>query len=138
MKVPQGYDFLIYADGSCIGNPGPGGWGVVTVHLDGSESESYGGNPATTNNQMEITGAIEGLRGTPPGSRVLLRSDSQYVINTMNLNWKRKKNQELWLMLDDEAAQRKVTFEWVRGHGSDLFNERADRLANLGSREAMR
>jgi len=138
MVVPKGYDFLIYADGSCIGNPGPGGWGVVVIHLDGSQSEFHGGNPATTNNQMEITGAIEGLRQTPPGSRVVLRSDSQYVVKTMTLNWKRRKNHELWDALDGEAAQRRVTFEWVRGHGTDLLNERADRLANLGSREAMR
>ncbi len=137
MKVPEGYDFLIYADGSCIGNPGPGGWGVVVVRPDGLESEFHGSNPATTNNQMEITAAIEGLRRTEPGSRVLLRSDSQYVINTMNLNWKRRKNHELWAALDSEAARRKVRFEWVRGHDSDPLNDRADRLANLGSRRGI-
>jgi ribonuclease HI len=138
MKVPEGHDFLVYADGSCIGNPGPGGWGVVIIYPDGSESEFHGGNPATTNNQMEIMAAIEGLRRTDPGSRVVLRSDSQYVINTMNLNWKRRKNHELWSLLDTEAARHRVTFEWVRGHSTDPLNERADRLANLGAREAMR
>jgi ribonuclease HI len=138
MQVPAGFDFLVYADGSCIGNPGPGGWGVVLVRPDGLESEFHGGSPATTNNQMEITAAIEGLRQTNPGSRVLLRSDSQYVINTMILNWKRRKNHELWALLDMEAARHQVTFEWVRGHNSDPLNERADRLANLGAREATR
>ncbi len=137
MTVPQGFDFLVYADGSCIGNPGPGGWGVVVVRPDGTESEYHGANPATTNNQMEIAAAIEGLRHTDPGSRVLLRSDSQYVINTMTLNWKRKKNHELWAALDMESARRRVTFEWVRGHNSDPLNERADRLANIGSRHGV-
>ncbi|MGO9605345.1 MAG: ribonuclease H [Candidatus Binataceae bacterium] len=136
MQVPAGFDFLVYADGSCIGNPGPGGWGVVILRPDGSESEHYGSNPATTNNQMEITAAIEGLKRTTPGSRVVLRSDSQYVINTMTRNWKRRKNHELWAALDTEAARRKVTFQWVRGHGTDELNERADRLANRGSRRA--
>jgi len=134
MRVPAGFDLLVYADGSCIGNPGPGGWGVVIVASNGSVSEFHGANPATTNNQMEITAAIEGLRRANPGSRVLLRSDSQYVINTMTLNWKRRKNHELWAALEAETARRKVTFEWVRGHNSDPLNERADRLANLGSR----
>ena len=134
MRVPRGFDFLVYADGSCIGNPGPGGWGVVLVRADGSESEHHGGKPATTNNQMEITAAVEGLRRTAPGARVLLRSDSQYVVNTMTLNWKRRKNLELWAALDAEAARRQVTFEWVKGHNSDPLNERADRLANRGSR----
>ncbi|HKM99542.1 MAG TPA: ribonuclease H [Candidatus Binataceae bacterium] len=136
MQVPAGFDFLVYADGSCIGNPGPGGWGVVIVRPAGSESEHHGSNPATTNNQMEITAAIEGLKRTTPGSRVILRSDSQYVINTMTLNWKRRKNHELWAALDAEAARRKVTFQWVRGHDTDELNQRADRLANLGSRRA--
>jgi ribonuclease HI len=137
MSVPAGFDFLVYADGSCIGNPGPGGWGVVLVSPDGTESEYHGSNPATTNNQMEITAAIEGLRRTMPGSKVMLRSDSQYVINTMTLNWKRRKNHELWALLDAETARRKVTFQWVRGHNADPLNERADRLANLGSRRGV-
>jgi len=134
---PAGYDFLVYADGSCKGNPGPGGWGVVIVKPDGAMSRHHGSDPATTNNKMEITAAIEGLRRTDPGSRVLLRSDSQYVINTMTLNWKRRKNHDLWALLDRETALRKVTFEWVRGHDSDPLNELADELANRGSRGAL-
>ena len=135
--LPPGYDFLVYADGSCKGNPGPGGWGVVIVQPDGSMSRHHGSDPATTNNKMEITAAIEGLRRTDPGSCVLLRSDSQYVINTMTLNWKRRKNHDLWALLDRETALRKVTFEWVRGHNSDPLNELADELANRGSRGAL-
>jgi ribonuclease HI len=137
MKPPPGYDFLVYADGSCIGNPGPGGWGVVILPADGPPDELSGANPQTTNNQMEITAAVEGLRNTPEGCKVLLRSDSMYVINTMTKNWKRNKNHELWEMLDTETAKRKVRFEWVRGHGSDMLNERADRLANGAARRVM-
>jgi ribonuclease HI len=119
---------LLYADGSCLGNPGPGGWGVVIVGRDGTREYS-GGDPHTTNNRMEITAAIEGLRRLPAGARVLLRSDSQYVVNTINSRWKRNANTDLWIELDDEIARRRVRLEWVRGHAGDALNDRADRLA---------
>jgi ribonuclease HI len=125
--------YLLYADGSCLGNPGPGGWGVVLRDPDGVVTELNGHQDATTNNRMELTGAIEGLRATPAGAEVLLRSDSQYVVNTMTLHWKRNKNQDLWELLDAEAAARSVRFEWVRGHGTDPINNRADELALAGA-----
>lgn len=126
--------FLVYADGSCIGNPGHGGWGAVIIEEgEGERIEINGHDPATTNNRMEITAAIEGLRRTPPGADVVLRSDSQYVVFTMTKGWKRKANQELWRTLDGEVVRRRVRFEWVRGHGDDQLNDRADELANLGS-----
>jgi ribonuclease HI len=119
---------LVYADGSCLGNPGPGGWGMVIVGRDGDREDS-GGDPQTTNNRMEITAAIEALRRIPEGERVLLRSDSQYVVNSVNLRWKRNANTDLWKELDAEIARHKVRFEWVRGHAGDALNDRADRLA---------
>lgn len=125
--------YLIYADGSCLGNPGPGGWGVVIRDPDGAISEINGSDPATTNNRMELMGAIEGLRATEPGSQVVLRSDSQYVVNTMNRGWKRNANQDLWKLLDAETRARMVRFEWVRGHGADAVNNRADELAVMGA-----
>jgi ribonuclease HI len=126
--------YLIYADGSCIGNPGPGGWGAVIIdQTSGARRELNGHEPATTNNKMEITAAIEALRATEPGAAVVLRSDSQYVVYTMTKNWKRKMNRELWGRLDREVAARDVKFEWVRGHGDDPLNDRADELANLGA-----
>jgi len=129
---------VAYADGSCIGNPGPGGWGVLILEPDGSERELSGGDPSTTNNRMEITGVIEALRAVAPGVEVTVRSDSQYVVKTMTLGWKRRENVDLWQQLDAEVAQRKVNFEWVRGHAGDPHNERADELANRAATQAAR
>jgi ribonuclease HI len=122
--------YLAYADGACRGNPGPGGWGAVIIAPDGAVEELNGADSSTTNNRMEITAAIEALRRIPRGARIVLRSDSQYVVNTMKLNWKRSANRDLWEQLDVETELREVSFEWVRGHSGEQFNERADRLAN--------
>jgi len=126
-------EYLVYADGSCIGNPGPGGWGVVVRDPDGVVTELNGHAEATTNNRMELMAAIEGLRATEGGAAVVLRSDSRYVVNSMTLHYKRNKNHDLWELLDAEAAAHKVKFEWVRGHGSDAINNRADALALMGA-----
>ncbi|HEV3111552.1 MAG TPA: ribonuclease H [Candidatus Binataceae bacterium] len=128
-------EILVYADGSCLGNPGPGGWGVVIIGRDGTREYS-GGDPQTTNNRMELTAAIEGLRHLLPEARVLLRSDSQYLVNTINSRWKRNVNTDLWKELDGEIARRKVRFEWVRGHAGDALNDRADRLALQAAKDA--
>ena len=130
-------EYLVYADGSCLGNPGPGGWGVVIRNPDGVVTELNGHDPSTTNNRMELTAAIEGLRATPSGAEVILRSDSQYVVNSMTLHWKRNKNQDLWQLLDAEVTARHVRFEWVRGHGSDATNNRADELALMGAKDEL-
>jgi ribonuclease HI len=126
-------EYLVYADGSCLGNPGPGGWGVVVRDPDRVVTELNGHEDATTNNRMELLGAIEGLRATERGADVILRSDSQYVVKSMTLNWKRNANQDLWALLDAETKSRRVRFEWVRGHGVDPINNRADELALMGA-----
>jgi ribonuclease HI len=127
--------FVIYADGACLGNPGPGGWGVVITEPAELYRELSGGPfPATTNNKMEITAVIEGLRSIEQGAEVIVRSDSEYIVKTMTLGWKRNANQELWRELDREVASRKVRFEWVRGHAGDKYNERADKLAASAAR----
>ncbi|HEV2171884.1 MAG TPA: ribonuclease H [Candidatus Binatus sp.] len=127
------HEYLVYADGSCLGNPGPGGWGVVVRDPDGATRELNGHEDSTTNNRMELTAAIEGLRATRRSAKVLLRSDSQYVVKSMTLNWKRNANQDLWALLDAEAKARQVRFEWVRGHSTDPINNRTDELAVMGS-----
>jgi ribonuclease HI len=126
-------EYLVYADGSCLGNPGPGGWGAVVRDPKGIVTELNGYDPSTTNNRMELMGAIEGLRATERGADVVLRSDSQYVVKSMTLHYKRNKNQDLWELLDAETAARRVRFEWVRGHDTDPINNRADELALSGA-----
>jgi len=118
----------IYTDGSCSGNPGPGGWGALVIE-NGVEREMFGCQPHTTNNHMEVMAVIEGLAAIPAGAAVTIHSDSTYVINTMTKNWKRNANQDLWPRLDALVAERKVGWEWVKGHNGHPLNEKADRLA---------
>jgi ribonuclease HI len=134
----------IYTDGACSGNPGPGGWGAIL--LSGSlRKEISGGDPATTNNRMELLAAISALRELKGPSDVELYTDSKYVkqgisewITTWKANgWKRRsgkkllpvKNEDLWRKLDALVASHRVTFRWVEGHAGHAENERADELA---------
>jgi len=130
--------FLAYADGSCIRNPGPGGWGVVLISPNGSRAEFSGADPSTTNNRMEITAAVEALRRVPAGAAVKVCSDSQYVIKTMTRGWRRRENLELWKLLDSECAPRRVRWEWVPGHSGNRLNERADELAREAAQSGRR
>lgn len=118
----------IYTDGACLGNPGPGGWGAV-ITGDGRKRSVHGSDPHTTNNRMEIMAVVESLRTIPDKSEVAVFSDSTYVINTMTKNWKRRKNKDLWDLLDQEVTSRDISWHWVKGHSGDLLNEEADRLA---------
>ena len=127
-KCSEKAPIVIYTDGACLGNPGPGGWGAVDIG-NGKKTMLHGSQENTTNNRMEIMAVIEALRFIPTDADVKIFSDSTYVINTMTKNWKRKKNQDLWIMLDNEGAGRNVEWQWVKGHSGDLFNEEADKLA---------
>jgi len=131
----RAHGWTAYADGSCIGNPGRGGWGVVLIDPHGATSEFSGADPSTTNNRMEITAAIEALRRVPAGAKIALHSDSQYVIKTMTMGWRRRENLDLWAPLDQEAAKHQVRWEWVRGHNGDPLNERADELARSAAED---
>ncbi len=135
----------MFTDGSCLGNPGPGGWGVV-LHWNGTEKELSGGEPETTNNRMELLAAIRGLEALSRQVSVNLYTDSQYVQNGITLwvhNWKRNgwktaakkpvKNEDLWRQLDTQIERHDVSFHWVKGHAGHPENERADDLARAAA-----
>lgn len=124
----------IHTDGSCIDNPGSGGWAAIIVE-DGVTAKFHGREEnTTTNNRMELLAAIKGLEAVPAGVDVRVHSDSQYLINTMTKGWKRNRNGDLWARLDAEVTARRVDWKWVRGHAGDPLNEDADRLANAEAR----
>jgi cyclic pyranopterin phosphate synthase len=123
----------VYTDGACLGNPGPGGWAALVVH-GGKKLVFEGREAKTTNNRMELRAAIEGLSRTAPGSRVILYSDSQYLVYTMTRNWKRKANTDLWQKLDALSRERQVKWEWrpvEEGPEMGEVHRRADRVAGI-------
>jgi ribonuclease HI len=135
---------IIYTDGACRGNPGPGGWGVI-LNYKGKIKELYGAEKHTTNNRMELLAAIRALETLTKPCSVRLNSDSSYVLKGITdwmPNWKKKgwltaaktpvKNEDLWRRLDAVIAKHKVEWKWVKGHSGDTGNDRADALANLG------
>lgn len=134
----------MWTDGACKGNPGVGGWGAWMRH-GANERELFGGEELTTNNRMELTAVIEGLRALTRPCEVTLHVDSTYVMNGMSkwlAGWKRNgwrtadkkpvKNADLWRALDAEVARHRIRWVWVKGHSGDPGNERADELANRG------
>jgi ribonuclease HI len=135
---------VIYTDGACKGNPGPGGWGAL-LRFGETERELFGGEPLTTNNRMELTAVIRALEALKRPCEIDLYTDSQYVkqgIETWIHGWKRNgwktsdrkpvKNAELWRELDVLAAQHAIRWHWVKGHADTPGNVRADALANRG------
>ncbi|MEA2468128.1 MAG: ribonuclease [Thermoleophilaceae bacterium] len=150
-------EVLVWTDGACRGNPGPGGWAAIVVYAGGiGEVELSGGAAHTTNNRMEYTAALEGLRSLPPGSRVCIVTDSRLMLDSMTkwiTGWKRRgwrtaggdpvKNQDLVQALEAEIARHAdVRWHWVRGHETGAahahkaLNDRADRLAVAASQAA--
>ena len=138
----------IYTDGACLGNPGPGGYGVVLLCGD-LRKELSGGYRLTTNNRMEMMAAIVGLRSLKYPCAVTLYTDSQYVVNAMTKGWakkwqangwKRNKtdnavNPDLWEQMLALCKEHDVTFRWVRGHAGNVENERCDRLAVTAAKQ---
>ena len=144
---------VIYTDGACKGNPGPGGWGVLLRSPDGTEKELCGGERETTNNRMEMMAVIEALAALKRPCDVTLFLDSQYVLKGITEwlpGWKAKgwrtaakqpvKNVDLWQRLDALVANsgHAIDWRWVKGHAGDPGNERADALANQGVEQALR
>lgn len=140
---------VIYADGACKGNPGPGGWGAW-ISMGGHSKELCGGEPVTTNNRMELMAVIRALQALKRACDVKVYTDSVYVQKGMTEwigAWKKRgwrtadkkpvKNDDLWQELDAIAQQHKVEWLWVKGHAGDAGNERADALANQGVAQVM-
>ena len=137
-------EVIMYTDGACRGNPGPGGWGVLITY-EGIEKEVFGGKHDATNNQMELSAAIEGLALLKEPCAVNLYTDSKYVkdgITQWIYNWKKNnwrtaakkdvKNKELWQRLEELISLHQVQWHWIKGHSGDAGNEMADLLANKG------
>ena len=132
----------LYTDGACSGNPGPGGWGAI-LRWAGKEKELSGGEPSTTNNRMELTAVIEGLAALREPCRVVLTSDSRYVVDGIQKGWARSWKRNGWRKADKKPALNadlwdrlltlleihQVKFVWVHGHQGHPENERCDRLA---------
>jgi len=125
----------IYTDGSCLGNPGPGGWAAIVVD-SGTERTLRGRTEQTTNNRMEVQAVIRGLESIDGPEDVTVLSDSQYVVNTMTKGWKRKANLDLWDLLDLEADKRTINWCWVKAHAGNPLNEKVDAIANQEARLA--
>jgi ribonuclease HI len=134
----------VWTDGACSGNPGPGGWGAV-LSYDGHEKDLCGGEALTTNNRMELMGAISALEALSRPCAVDLHTDSQYLrggVTSWMKNWKRNgwrtadkspvKNEDLWRRLDAATQRHEIAWRWVKGHAGNLMNERADELARRG------
>ncbi|MCW8882451.1 MAG: ribonuclease HI [Sedimenticola sp.] len=137
----------IFTDGACKGNPGPGGWGAL-MRYKGKERQLYGGEPATTNNRMELQAVISALEALTRPTSVKITTDSKYVQNGITEwinNWKRNgwktaakkpvKNSDLWQRLDQLVASHDIRWAWVKGHSGHPENELADCLANKGVEE---
>jgi ribonuclease HI len=135
---------VIYTDGACRGNPGPGGWGAVLLYHENTR-EIYGGEQQTTNNRMELMAAIMALESLKKSCKVHLNTDSKYVLKGITEwmdNWKARgwktaskkpvKNEDLWRKLDAAIERHDIKWQWVKGHSGNAGNDLADRLANQG------
>ena len=140
-------EVIVYTDGACSGNPGPGGWGA-TIKIGDETFEIFGGEDNTTNNRMELIAAIKALEYLNENHKITLYTDSNYVkdgITKWIFNWKKNnwktsakkpvKNSDLWIQLDEIQNKREVKWNWVKGHAGNLGNERADELARMGIKE---
>jgi ribonuclease HI len=150
MSTPAQSKVVIYTDGACKGNPGPGGWGVVLRSAD-KEKHLHGGELMTTNNRMEMTAVIEALKALKMACHVSLYTDSKYVMQGVTDwmgGWKARgwktagkdpvKNVDLWQEIDELLGKHQIDWHWVKGHAGHPGNELADALANKGVEEILK
>jgi len=150
MSTPAQSKVVIYTDGACKGNPGPGGWGVVLRSAD-KEKHLHGGELMTTNNRMEMTAVIEALKALKMACHVSLYTDSKYVMQGVTEwmgGWKARgwktagkdpvKNVDLWQEIDELLGKHQIDWQWVKGHAGHPGNELADALANQGVEEILK
>jgi ribonuclease HI len=142
-------EVVIYTDGACSGNPGPGGWGALLIS-GGHRKDICGGEPDSTNNRMELMAAIQALEALTKPCKVELHTDSTYVMKGISEwihGWKKRgwktadkkpvKNEDLWRRLDQARLRHEVDWRWVKGHAGHELNEHADALAGRGLKEAL-
>lgn len=154
MAGDDSFDVTLYTDGACSGNPGPGGWGCLLRHrASNMEKEHSGGDPAATNNKMELQAVISGLQALTRPCRVQVVTDSQYVVKGCTEwmpgwkrnGWRRKEgksfkpllNVEYWQALDELLSRHQVAFRWIKGHAGHAENERCDQLAVSAAQRAV-
>lgn len=141
-------EVTLITDGSCLGNPGPGGWAAI-IRFGSRKKELSGGEPETTNNRMEMRAVIEGLNALNEPCKIRLEIDSQYVKNGVTQwmdGWKRRgwktaskdpvKNKDLWLALDEAIARHAIDWQWVKGHADHADNNRCDEIARAAAAQA--
>ncbi len=146
-KESQMKKVQVITDGACLGNPGPGGWAAILLHGE-NRKELYGCEKHTTNNRMELTAAIEGLRALRERCEVEVVTDSEYVKNGITqwiTNWKKRGwmtaakkpvvNRDLWEELDEQTTRHTMRWSWTKGHASHADNNRADELASLAAKQ---
>ena len=139
--MKNNYDYIIYTDGACLGNPGPGGWAAMVIK-DNKKNILKGSEKSTTNNRMEIIASIKAFKSIEKRSKIQIFTDSKYLIDGINIwiknwklnEWKTKnkkevKNIDLWIELDAQASFHQIDWEWVKGHSGNKFNEEVDIIA---------
>ena len=149
MQEENNKSVIIYTDGACRGNPGPGGWGV-SLRYNGKHKKLFGAETETTNNRMELMAAIVALETLTRNCQIVLNTDSKYVLEGITSwmpNWKKRgwktaakkpvKNVDLWQRLDSATQKHEIEWVWVKGHSGDPGNELADELANQGIDEML-
>ena len=144
MTISSKFDYIIYTDGACLGNPGPGGWAAVIFDKEKKKKILKGNEQSTTNNRMELIATIKAIEIIEYKSNIKIYTDSKYVIDGISswiINWKKNnwktsskepvKNVKLWQKLDYVSSKHEIVWEWIKGHSGHILNEEVDELARI-------